>query len=1230
MNNMESAREEEATAELKKITFVNTGRFSYGEVDVNGNTLITGTNGAGKTTTILAILFFYGTTTRQSMGLLKSEGKEDWFAYTYPNINSYVIYEYIGVFGRVLLVTYHAGTKIGYRFASVKDDFELDMKSLTLTENNIPRKKEELFAKMLSTGLEFSQQVASTAIYRQILYGAIDARVDKRLSSFSNYALMRTKGDYRLIHEMQSSIFLSSKIESGAIEKAIADNFGNGEEIDISKIQGQLDGVISDYEAIRLYDKEKKLIDRIFKEYDNYKINEDKFKQMIRELIAANNYDIGKLPQLKEEMESTSIALQDCQNSNGIKMVEIAAQRDTATSELESVKSDLRRATSLFEKYKNADMQSKALKVDNLPILKLERDTAKKNYDTLIEEQKDIARVYEKKLEDETSSHAAKKTEISQRVEKARRETESAIDTFTDAQEKRIEALEKENDIKLQEIAKQEEDAERAKNIANKDFIKTEALNPFAKELSELKTNIQQLEQKTNACEAELKNHKEKVHSLVEKRELNERQIANYCDGADEKLKLLKKPINKEIDKLVKQLEIDKDTLLYFIREYMGEKENLLTYFLSEKALYSKTLEPSLTKDDNTIFGININQEAIGESTYTREKITERINECNKKIKEIAEKVESELEEKKKEPLKQIEIINKEIFFANKDINDTDRELIEHGNRLIELKTELHDRESDVNKRWQELKDRLKKEYDERESLYREVRKKKNDFLRECNLEISGIKNNIKRFKTDKRESFNKYVQSENEKLKKLEEQFKKTTESIEEDKNTALVNGGIDPLKLKEAKELQETAEANYNEANAFIESVAVWREDKKSIDLIPQLQKEHDVAKTMALEKTKAYDDALIRTRREESSLSQKLNGLKSSIQHYEKRVEDLNRYMEDEFRYYIKQYKIDNTGERIYVENIHKVRGDALLLKDGLTGGIKSISDDMVKFVSMFGGEKNIWFNYDNSTPVGTISSVESLRTFIESGGFDSTKEIVAKSVRSIQDNISERYNRLKAQGENIHTMVDKISRRLSKAVDNIVVLDDISIKYEKSENRILQKLEEISEIELPYGEMNSLFAEPAKSKNTSSEILKKFGELLSYLEVEKEKSVTIADTFEIKIKAVENGNSTGWVMARKRIGSEGTSIIIKTLLYVVMLDTVLSMTKRDQNVLVHVLVDEVGKIDQKNLREIINFSNKLSISMFSASPDAKTPDLFNHIYYYKIINGKTKIILGAKKI
>lgn len=1230
MNNIESVREEEATAELKKITFVNTGRFSYGEVDVNGNTLITGTNGAGKTTTILAILFFYGTTTRQSMGLLKSEGKEDWFTYTYPNTNSYVIYEYRGVFGRVLLVTYHAGTKIGYRFASVKDDFELDMKSLTLTENNIPRKKEELFAKMLSMGLEFSQQVTSTATYRQILYGAIDARIDKRLSSFSNYALMRTKGDYRLIYEMQSSIFLSSKIESGAIEKAIADNFGNGEEIDISKIQGQLDGVISDYEAIRLYDKERKLIDRIFKEYDSYKINEDKFKQMIRELIAANNYDIGKLPQLKEEMESTSIALQDCQNNNKVKMVEIAAQRDIAISEFESVKSDLRRAASLFEKYKNTDMQSKALKVDNLPILKLERDTATKNYDTLIEEQKDIARVYEKKLEDETSSHAAKKTEISQRVEKARRETESAIDTFTDVQEKRIEALEKENDIKLQEIAKQEEDAERAKNIANNDFIKAEALNPFAKELSELKTNIQQLEQKTNACEAELKNYKGKVHSLVEKRELNERQIANYCDGADEKLKLLKKPINKKIDKLIKQLEIDKDTLLYFIREFMEEKEGLLTYFLSERALYSKTLEPSLVKNDSTIFGIDINQEAIGESIYTREKITERINECNRKIKEIAEKVESELEEKKKEPLKQIEAINKEIFFTNKDINDADRELIEYNNRLIELKTELHDKEAEVNKRWQELKDRLEKEYDEKESLYKGVRKRKNDSLRECNFETSSIKNNIKKFKTDKRESFNKYVQSENEKLKKLEEQFKKTTKSIEEDKNTALVNGGIDPLKLKEAKELQETAEVNYNEANALIESVAVWRDHKKSIDLIPRLQKEHDTAKAMAQERAKAYDAEIGRMRKEENSLSQKLNGLKNSIQSYKKRVEDLNRYIEDEFGYYIKQYKIDNAGDRIYVENIHKVRGDALLFKDGLSSSIKSISDGMVKFVSMFGSEKNIWFNYDNSTTTSTIDSVESLRTFMESGGLDSTKEIIAKSVRSIQDNISERYSRLKAQGENIHAMVDKISRRLSKAVDNIVVLNDISIKYEKSENRILQKLEEISEIELPYGEMNSLFAEPVKSKNTSSEILKKFGELLSYLEVEKEKSVTIADTFEIKIKAVENGNSTGWVMARKRIGSEGTSIIIKTLLYVVMLDTVLSMTKRDQNVLVHVLVDEVGKIDQKNLREIINFSNKLSISMFSASPDAKTPDLFNHIYYYKIINGKTKIILGAKKI
>lgn len=1215
--------------ELKKITFVNTSRFSYGEVNVNGNTLITGTNGAGKTTTILAILFFYGTATRNNMGLLKSEGKEDWFTYSYPEMNSYVIYEYRGIYGRVLLITYNAGTKIGYRFALLDDDFVLDLKSLTLTENNVPKRKEDLFARALSMGLELSSQVTSTAIYRQILYGAIDVRAEKKLSSFSNYALMRTKGNYDLIHEMQSSIFLSSKIESGAIEKAIADNFGDGGEIDISKIRGQLESVISDYEAIKLYDKEKKLLSEIFKKYDSYKTNEIRLKQMISELIAAYNHDVKKLPQLQKDIQEMQTLLKDTQNSNRVKEVEYAKQKDAARSEFEVAKNELKRATNLFEKYKDADMENKALKVDNIAILKLDRDTAKKSYDTLIEEQKDIAKVYDRKLEDETLSYHAKKAEINKRVERVKNNTEKAIDDFEEASERRIESLEKEHSVKLEEINTREAEAEQIRNKANDAFIRVDAVNPFNDELTDLKTEIQQLESNENSSLLKLKNYKDKIASLVEKRELNERQKNDYCDNADEKIELLKKPILKEIDRLKKQLDIDEDTLLYFIREYMSDKESQLTYFLSEKALYNKALEPSLQNDNNSIFGISINQDAIEESAYTREKITEKINECNKKIKEITDGIENELEQKKQEPQKQIESINKEIFFVNKDINETDRERIEIQNRLINLKTDLQDKEISSEERWGELKDRLKKELDESEATYREVRERKNTFTQECSLEINDIKSEIKNFKRSEKEKFNEYAEEENRKLESLAKQFEEIVSIIESDKNEALASGGINPLKLKEAEELQKETEAKYNEANALIESVAVWREDKKSIDLIPQLEKSFNKSKEESEAKAKAYEDVVTSMRAEEDRLSKQVGGLKRSIDSYKKRVEDLKGYIESDFQAYIRKYSLENVKDEVYVDNIYKARIDTQSQERKLSDDSESISRKMNNFISKFGSDKRTLPNYDNSTTDNLLKSVSELKIFIEGGGLDGTKVTIADSIHAIRGNISDNYNSLKKQSEDIHAAVDKISRRLSKAVDNIVVLDDISIKYEESDNKILQKLEEIGKVELPYGEMNSLFSEPDKSKKAGNEILKKFGELLNYLEVEKEEKVTIADTFEIKIKAVENGNSTGWVMARKRIGSEGTSIIVKTLLYVVMLDTVLSMAKKDQDVLVHVLVDEVGKIDQKNLREIINFSNNLSISMFSASPDAKTPDLFNHIYYYRIINGKTNIILGAKK-
>lgn len=415
---------------------------------------------------------------------------------------------------------------------------------------------------------------------------------------------------------------------------------------------------------------------------------------------------------------------------------------------------------------------------------------------------------------------------------------------------------------------------------------------------------------------------------------------------------------------------------------------------------------------------------------------------------------------------------------------------------------------------------------------------------------------------------------------------------------------------------------------ARQYVSEVAVWREDKKFFDKIPQLSEEL----SLNLAKYTKADD---QCKKQKLVIDEELQKLETKVQAAQKKLNSTIKAIKSteetfssaDYKQYILEHKLMNNTQMVEVENIDPVFSKIFSLLTSHSKLLFSLEKSLARLVSKIGSDKHVWFTYKNKTISEIISSIESLKMFIQGGGISQTKELVAKSIKGIQSNISQRYGNLNTQSEKIKSSIDKISKRLSLAVREIPVLDDIGLRYVRSENRILSELQAISEIDIPYGDTKSLFSDPAKSSKSTHLILDRFDKLLDYLKTEKDKEITVADTFSVEMTAVENGKSTGWIMARKQIGSEGTSVIVKTLLYVAMLDTVLSMTRKKTEANVHVLLDEIGKIDQRNMREVIKFANNTGILFLNAAPDVKIPAFYKCIYHYKIINGKTKIIQGA---
>ena len=1210
---------------LKKITFVNTGRFLYGEVDVSGNTLFTGTNGAGKTTTMQAVLFFYGSNKNEKLGIHKGEGKDNWLNYTYPFINSYVFYEYEGVNGTTLLMTYANGNQIAYRFMLL--DMDMDLKSLVLEDGKTIKQREEILSLFVAKGFKPSSQIISSSKYREVLYGGDSLKNDKTLKEFRDFALMSAEGNYDLIHDVQSSIFLSSRVETGSFEKAIANSFGSDETIDIANIKEQLDDSMSDYYAIKVYETQKSLIASIFKEHTQFTQEQYELVSQMKLAVANHKFNTSNLASFEENLHNSSKEQQAKKEQFDEVMASLNASRDESKSNYEFSKRELKRAEDLKAKYNDSFIEKVAL-VDNLSILESNHKDANSTYTALVGEQHNVAQLYDTQLLQAQTHTSSNKQALSEITDKKIKEIRDQLEEKESKVESDIKSITDLFDVQLRNAEQKIKEYQELKSKTTTSLALIKANNPFAQRANELVANITKQEAELLALEAQISSIKERQQSLLEQRESIERRIEDADASAQERYQLMVKPHDKEIVALQKLLNVSEETLLHYIRENHADVESTLTSLLKDQVLYSKVLEPSSSQQIESIYGLQINTQNLEESEYSHANISAKINEQKNQITKLKSDVDKELSEKKEELVKVEVKLQKESFFANNDISELDSKILKLKTLIVSSKEELHFEETNSLEAWKDAIHKAEQELTDKVKELQESEDTKDSLNNTISIRIQKVKDEFNEFK----EKSKIEIASQKEKLKdellKLDAALKAKILEIEENKTKALLEGGVSKDELHKAKSALDESLKILDSAKQYISEVAVWREDKKFFDKIPELSEE-------LFANQSKFAKADEESNKQKLLIDEELQALEKTVRTAQEKLNSINKAIErtqetfnfPDYKQYLVEHKLFENIQMIEVENIYAVFSKISSLFNSQSKLYFALENSLARLVGKIGNDKHIWFTYKNKSVSEIISSIESLKMFMQGGGISQTKELVAKSIKGIQSNISQRYGNLNTQSEKIKSSIDKISKRLSVAVREIPVLDDIGLRYIRSQNKILSELQAISEIDIPYGDIKSLFAEPTKSAKSTHLILDRFDKLLDYLKTEKEKEITVADTFSVEMMAVENGKSTGWIMARKQIGSEGTSVIVKTLLYVAMLDTVLSMTRKNTEANVHVLLDEIGKIDQRNMREVIKFANNAGILFLNAAPDVKIPAFYKCIYHYKIINGKTKIIQGA---
>jgi len=123
-------------------------------------------------------------------------------------------------------------------------------------------------------------------------------------------------------------------------------------------------------------------------------------------------------------------------------------------------------------------------------------------------------------------------------------------------------------------------------------------------------------------------------------------------------------------------------------------------------------------------------------------------------------------------------------------------------------------------------------------------------------------------------------------------------------------------------------------------------------------------------------------------------------------------------------------------------------------------------------------------------------------------------------------------------------------------------------------------------------------------------------------------TLSDTFELQFRIVENDNDSGWVEKLANVGSDGTDILVKAMINIMLLNVFKEKASHQFNDFkLHCMMDEIGKLHPNNIKGILDFANNRNIILVNSSPTSYRASDYKYTY---ILNKDKRNITSVTRL
>lgn len=1205
---------------LNKIIFINSANIPYAEISVDGNVHFTGTQGVGKSTVLRALLFFYNAD-KHRLGI--QQGQKSFDEFYFRQSNSYILYEVMRDNGAYSILVSRYQGRASWRFidAPYQREWLIDEDRQVLTDWVKIRER-------IDKNVAVSARIDSGVMFKDIIFG------NTHDHKYTRYALVQSS-HYQNIPRSIQNVFLNTKLDADFVKNTIIQSMADEDlPIDLQTYRR----LVTDFE--REYDE----IDCWFRQTrdGNYPVRQQALKiaeqgrkivaldQQLQDIWRMLNYAVAdseqQIPLLEAEATDIKTNIDKERQREKELTSEYDKEKDLLNQKFGGKKSKLNEIAQARKYFDAMGIEDKLTLASREDSIKQEVADKQMLLDDLlkthasIEEKYNIARG---KLEiarqafENTQKDAYYKKQAALQIERKCLEDER-----TKGRNQLIEAFNgwrHESDERLEILQKEQHRAESA-------LKELRQWHPMADEIKQVFEQLQQLDVMAKENASQQMAVKSQITQITAEYEMKETELKQASGREQEQLESSRAQYRAQIAKIDELLtNLDGSLYQWLCENAEGWEDTIGKVVDEERILYAQGLEPQLDVTSDSLFGIKLNLVNIDSvhrtpDEYRAEKKTleEQVLQMNCQLAQLPVTLQEEISKLGKKYATQLNPLRQQATLLKVEENQipVKRQNLQNQQHKLEMEeNEIIAKEKEIRERT--FNEALLKVQAEKETREQEEAKNKKE-LKDLDL------------------AFNKSSKALNDELRVFEEtqkseasarilEFTAQKVQLEEQQKAELAGKGVDVNLLGQYRKALEDLKTLLSRIENERPIVIRYRDAQQNL-----FAKEPEIRKTIkAIEQQLAmmrqrFEDKKDRIEKKRHELEERQKAVLKNLTHRQDGVKQYHQVVENE-HLVPDTYLSDDKSITTHLDCqqlLTQLRGTVNQKRES----IDKLKDMVVNFNRNFKPQNAFHFNTMPVTDNDYLQIAVDLQDFMDNNKIEEFRRRTSEHYKDILGRISTEIGALMKRRSDVDGVILDINRDFVEK-NFAGVIRSIELRANESSDKLMQLLMSIHdytvENEFSIGELN-LF-----SGDNRDEVNRKVVDYLKSLSHQLQNepnrpTVSLSDAFRLQFRVKENDNDTNWVERINNVGSDGTDILVKAMVNIMLINVFKKkVAKKSGDFIVHCMMDEIGRLHPNNIKGILQFANSRNIYLINSSPTSYNPYDYRYTYMLSKHGVKTRV-------